>query len=154
MYCVLCGVIRTRIALCLVYSDQKVRQRYFNRDTGIYSGTPYRHTSHLISHLRSLLSSAHVRMVKPLCLDLSCADTFCLQRLPLIPACSVFRRFSHWLSPRSKLKPCKSRVISTLYYGCELCTLRADSANRIQAFETKCPSKLLCISYLKHETKD
>ena len=42
----------------------------------------------------------------------------------------------------------------TLLYGCETWTLLADSEKRIQAFETKCPRKLLRISYLEHRTND
>ena len=48
----------------------------------------------------------------------------------------------------------KSLVTSMLHYGCESWTLLADAEKRIQAFETKCLRKLLCISYLEHETND
>ena len=43
---------------------------------------------------------------------------------------------------------------STLHYSCESWTLLADAEKRIQAFETKCLRKLLCISYLEHETNN
>ena len=33
-------------------------------------------------------------------------------------------------------------------------TLLADSEKRIEAFETKCLRKLLCISYMEHKIKD
>ena len=36
--------------------------------------------------------------------------------------------------------------------GCETWTLLADSEKQIQAFQTKRLRKLLCISYLEHET--
>ena len=48
----------------------------------------------------------------------------------------------------------KSLVTSILLYGCETLTLLADSAKRIQVFETKCLRKLLSISCLEHKTND
>ena len=45
-------------------------------------------------------------------------------------------------------------VTSILFYGYETWTLLADSEKRIQAFETKCLRKLLCISYKEHKIKD
>ena len=48
----------------------------------------------------------------------------------------------------------KSLVTSILIFGYETGTLLADSEKRIQAFETKCLRKLLCISYLEHKTND
>ena len=45
-------------------------------------------------------------------------------------------------------------VTSILLCGCETWTLLADSEGGIQAFETKCMNKLLCISYLEHKTND
>ena len=58
------------------------------------------------------------------------------------------------ISFASKFKLYKSPVTSILFYGCETWTPLADSEKRIQAFETKCPRKLLRISYLEHRTND
>ena len=56
------------------------------------------------------------------------------------------------ISFASKLKLYKTLVTSILLYGCETCqTLLADYEKEIQAFETKCPRKLLRISYLEHK---
>ncbi|GFR99749.1 retrovirus-related Pol polyprotein LINE-1 [Elysia marginata] len=41
-----------------------------------------------------------------------------------------------------------------LTYGCETWTLLADTERRIQAFESKCPRKLLSISYKDHVTNE
>ena len=48
----------------------------------------------------------------------------------------------------------KSLVTSILPYGCETWTLLANSVKSIQACKTKCPRKLLRISYLEHKTND
>ena len=48
----------------------------------------------------------------------------------------------------------QSPVTSILLYGSETWTLLADSQERIQAFETKCMKKLLCIFNLMHKTND
>ena len=58
------------------------------------------------------------------------------------------------ISFASKFKLYKSPVTSILFYGCETWTPLADSEKRIQAFETKCPRKLLRIFYLEHRTND
>ena len=41
-----------------------------------------------------------------------------------------------------------------VFNGCETWTLLPDSDKRIRAFKTKCLRKLLCISYLEHQTND
>ena len=56
------------------------------------------------------------------------------------------------ISFAGKFKLYTSLVTSILLYGCETWTLLADSEKRIQAFETKCPGKLLCIFCLEHKT--
>ena len=61
--------------------------------------------------------------------------------------------FRHCITA-SKFKLYKSLVTSILLYGYETWTLLADSEKRIQAFETKCLRKPLCISYLEHKTND
>ena len=48
----------------------------------------------------------------------------------------------------------KSLVTSILLYGCETWTLLANSVKSTQACKTKCPRKLLRISYLEHKTND
>ena len=53
-----------------------------------------------------------------------------------------------------KLYNYKSPVTSILLYGCRTWTLLADCETRIQAFETKCPGKLLHISSLEHKASD
>ena len=59
------------------------------------------------------------------------------------------------ISFASKFKLCKSLVTSILLFGCETWTLLADSGKKmIQAFETKCLRKLLCISHLEHKTDE
>ena len=50
------------------------------------------------------------------------------------------------ISIASNFKLYKSLVTSILLYGCETWNLLADSAKRVQAFETKCKRKLLRIS--------
>ena len=63
--------------------------------------------------------------------------------------------FCNTFSFTNKFKHYKSRVTSILLYGCETWTPLADTEKkRIQAFETKCMRKLLCISYLEHKTND
>ena len=52
----------------------------------------------------------------------------------------------------SRFKLYQSLVTSILLIGYETWTLLAHSKKRIQAFETKCMRKLLCISYLEHKT--
>ena len=54
----------------------------------------------------------------------------------------------------SKIKLYKSLVMSIFLCGHETWTLLADSEKMIQAFETKCLRKLLCISYLEHKTNN
>ena len=46
-----------------------------------------------------------------------------------------------------KIRLMCSLVISVFLYACETLTLRADLENRIQATETRCYRKILCISY-------
>ena len=50
----------------------------------------------------------------------------------------------------------KSLVTSILLYGCETWTLLADwkKKEKIQAFETKCLTKLLRTSFLEQKTND
>ena len=52
----------------------------------------------------------------------------------------------------SKFTLVKSLVTAIRLYGYRTWTLPADSEKRILAFETKCPRKLLRISYLEHKT--
>ena len=49
---------------------------------------------------------------------------------------------------------CTSLVTSVLLYGSETWTLLADSEKRIQAFKTKCLSKLLRILYFEHKNNN
>ena len=58
------------------------------------------------------------------------------------------------ISFTNKCKLYKPLITSILLCGCETWTLPADSEKRIEAFETKCLLKLLCISYLEHKTND
>ena len=59
------------------------------------------------------------------------------------------------ISIASKFKLYKSFLTSMFLYGCKTWSLLADpKKKRIQAFESKCPKKLLRISYLEHETND
>ena len=54
----------------------------------------------------------------------------------------------------SKYKMNKSLGTLILLSGCDTWTLLADSEKRIQAFETKCTRKPLCILYLEHNSND
>ena len=45
-------------------------------------------------------------------------------------------------------------VVFIILYGCETWTSLAVSKKKIQAFESKCLRKVLCISHLKHKTND
>ena len=58
------------------------------------------------------------------------------------------------ISFASKFKLYKSFVTAVLLYGCETWTLLDDSERRIQAFEIKCPTKLLRMSYFEHKIND
>ena len=56
------------------------------------------------------------------------------------------------ISFASKFKLYGSLVTSILLYGCETWTLLPDFEKRIQAFETKCLKRILCISCLEQKT--
>ena len=58
------------------------------------------------------------------------------------------------ISFASNFKLYKSLVTSILLCGCETWTQLADSEERMQAFETKCLNKLLCMFYLEYKTND
>ena len=58
------------------------------------------------------------------------------------------------ISFASKFKLYKSFVTSIFLYGCETWNLTVDSEKKIQASETKCMRKLLCICYLERKTND
>ena len=80
-------------------------------------------------------------------------------KIRLAPAHSVVTRLSilwknNAISFPTKIKLCKSLVLSILLYGygCESSTLMVDLDGRIQAFEGKCYRRLLGISYGEHKT--
>ena len=85
-----------------------------------------------------------------LCTDGTCSAEF---RIRIVPAMAVMAGLDRiWrcniISFASKFKLYKSLVTSILLYGCETRTLLSYSEKRTQAFETKCPRKLLRIFYL------
>ena len=59
-----------------------------------------------------------------------------------------------WQCNTSKFKLHESLVTTIFLNDSGIWTLLADSEKRIQAFETKCLRKLLCISQLEHKTNN
>ena len=89
-----------------------------------------------------------------LCKDGTCSAVGCIRITSAMAAMARINGICrcNTISFASKFKLYKSLVTSILLYGCETWTLLADSEKRVQAFETKCIWKLLCISYLEHKT--
>ena len=84
----------------------------------------------------------------------TCSAEICTRIASAMAAVAGLNRI-WWCTTRSftsKFKLHKSLVTSILLSGCETWTLLDDSRKWIQAFETKCLRKLLCISYLEHKT--
>lgn len=51
----------------------------------------------------------------------------------------------------TKFKLYKSRIVSTLVYGCATCKLLVEAGKKIQAFEKKCMRMLICLSHWEHK---
>ena len=78
-------------------------------------------------------------------------------RIQIATATAVMARLnSMWksnISFQTKFQLFRLLVVSILLYRYETWTLLVDNKRRIQAFETKCLRKLLCISYKEHKTR-